>query len=175
VTDSGSTASPSIPPSLTSSALRDELRQSNQRRREELDALERERVRLEKLATEIAAARAALGEATGRLDERLKKAEAAKLDQASGAPGSRPRQAGSSAGARPEASAATLALAKTLKGMRTELAASLVSKLERPLAVEVLRSMRPSDAGGVLEKMKPDVAAELFSLMAAAGSSGGAR
>ena len=162
-TATGYTSDPlSIPPSLTATALRDEIRQGGQRRQDELAALEKERARLEKLAADIAAARSALGEESSKFDERLKKAETAKLGQ----------------GSRSRADAAhgdSKSLAKTLKGMKTELAASLLCRLERPLAVEILRSMRPADAGAVLEKMKPEAAAEMFALMAEAPPPGGAR
>jgi flagellar motility protein MotE (MotC chaperone) len=63
-------------------------------------------------------------------------------------------------------------LAKTLKGMKPDQAASLLARLERPLAVEILRRMRPADAGVVLEKMKAETAAELFTAMAATPADG---
>jgi flagellar motility protein MotE (MotC chaperone) len=151
------------PPSLTASALRDELRASSQRRQEELAAIARERARLEKLSEDIAAARLALEAETARLDEKVKKAEAAKGT-------SNPQAQG--ALSRPAGKPPSIALAKTLKGMKPEQAAVLVSRLDHRLAVELLQQMRPADAGGVLEKMKPETAAELFSLMASSEAGG---
>ena len=167
-----SPAPAALPPSLTASALRDELRTSSLRRREELAALGRERARLEKLATEITAARAALETETARLDEKVKKAEKEEKEEAVKRAIS-PK--GPSLQARADGKPPGEALAKTLKGMKADQAAALVSRLERRLAVDLLRRMRPADAGTVLEKMKPETAAELFSLMASTEASGGSR
>jgi flagellar motility protein MotE (MotC chaperone) len=154
-----------LPPSLTATALRDELRASSQRRQDELAAIQRERSRLEKLSAEIATARATLEAETAKLDEKVKKTEVARSAAAAqGPPQARP-------GGKPPGDT----LAKTLKGMKAEQAAALVSRLERRLAVDLLRQMRPADAGGVLEKMKPETAAELFSLMASNEAAGGSR
>ena len=49
-----------------------------------------------------------------------------------------------------------------------EQAAALLQRLDRVLTVEVLRRMKPPDAGAVLERMKGEAAAELFSAMASA-------
>lgn len=153
-----------IPPALTAGALRDELRAASQKRQEELAELARERVRLEKLAADIASARAALAAETARLEDRVK-GEPGKGAVAKAGPFGRPAQ-----------KPAVEGLAKTLKGMKPDQAAGLVSRLDKPLAVSLLRRMRPSDAGAVLEKMKPDSAAELFSLMASSEPDvGGAR
>ncbi len=161
-----------LPPSLAAGALRDELRVSSLRRQEELAALGRERARLEKLAAEITAARAALKTETARLDEKVKAVEkeekeaAAKRAASAKTPSPQARADGKPPGE---------ALAKTLKGMKADQAAALVSRLERRLAVDLLRHMRPADAGTVLEKMKPETAAELFSLMASTEAAGGSR
>lgn len=165
-----------IPPSLTANALRDELRASAQRRQEELAALRRERVRLEKLAADITTARAALEAETAQLDEKVKKAAAARSAALATEAG---KNAASAKGAapqpRPDSKPLGEALAKTLKGMKADQAAALVSRLERRLAVDLLRHMRPADAGTVLEKMKPETAADLFSLMASGEAAGGSR
>ena len=147
---------PTLPPALTGTALRDELRTSSQKRQEELAALARERAHLQKLSAEIEAARASLREETARLDERVKKAASAAAQQKTS---TRP---GAPAGTDAEGQA----LAKTLKSMKPEQAAALLAHLDRPLAVGVLRRMRPGDTAAVLEKMKPEVAAELFSNIA---------
>jgi len=149
-----------IPPALSASALRDELRASSHKRQEELAALARERARLEKLAADIAGARTALREETARLDERVKKASTEK-PAARGGAGTAP----TSRNGDKEAAA----LAKTLKGMKPDQAAALVARLDRPLAIDLLRRMRPGDLAVVLEKLKPELAAELFSMMAGGG------
>jgi flagellar motility protein MotE (MotC chaperone) len=144
-----------IPPALTAAALRDELTAAAQRRRDDLAAMARERARLEKLAADITAARAALRDETARL-ERATDAEAAR---------GRDRKRSATPG-RPGEIAHADALAKTLKGMRSEPAAALLARLERSLAVDILRRMRPADAGALLEKLKPETAAELVSALA---------
>ncbi|HEX7487411.1 MAG TPA: hypothetical protein VF341_00785, partial [Anaeromyxobacteraceae bacterium] len=138
-----------LPPALSDSALRDELRASSRRRQEQLAALARETARIEKLTAEIAGARTALREETARLDERVKKIAAEKpaAHGAVGAPGRSEKEAA--------------ALAKTLKGMKPDQAAALVARLDRPLAIDLLRRMRPGDLAVVLEKLKPELAAEL--------------
>jgi flagellar motility protein MotE (MotC chaperone) len=146
-----------LPPALSDSALRDELRASSRRRQEELAALARERARIEKLTADIAGARTALREETARLDERVKKvaAERATARGAAGGAGRGDKEA--------------VALARTLKGMKPDQAAALVARLDRPLAIDLLRRMRPGDLAVVLEKLKPELAAELFSMMAGGG------
>ena len=52
-------------------------------------------------------------------------------------------------------------MSKTLKGMKPEQAAALVSLLEHHLAAEVLHRMRPADAGALMGYLKPEVAAAL--------------
>jgi flagellar motility protein MotE (MotC chaperone) len=154
------------PPSLTARALVDELAASAKRRRDDLAALAKERARLEKLQADIASARAALREESARLEAQAKQAEAARAEEAKRAatqaqkPAARPPP-------KPGEKGPTDAIAKALKGMKSEPAAALVTRLDRPLAVELLRRMRPADAGALLEKMKPDTAAEMVSALAA--------
>jgi flagellar motility protein MotE (MotC chaperone) len=145
----------STPPALTVTALRDELTAAAKRRQEDLAAIAKERARLEKLAADIAAARAALRDETARLEARTN-------DEAARGKDSR-RPAGSG---KPGEIAPADALAKTLRGMKSEPAAALLARLERPLAVDILRRMRPADAGALLEKLKPETAAELVSALA---------
>jgi flagellar motility protein MotE (MotC chaperone) len=140
---------PVVPPSLTSKAFLDEIRTSARDQRTSKQRREDERNRLEALAKEVADARAALRAETERL-------EAAKKPAAS-------------AGTAEEKAKSYVALAKTVKGMRPEKAAELVSNLDRPLAVELLRRIRPADAAAILEKLKADTAADLVSRMASAG------
>jgi flagellar motility protein MotE (MotC chaperone) len=151
-------ASP-VPPALTAAALRDEILATAHHRTEELRSLASERARLEKLAADIAAARTALLGETALLERKLKEGPPAEKPAAAAPPAA--RRAG------PEPKPRGEILAKTLKGMKPSQAASLLARLERPLAVEILRRMRPADAGTVLEKMKAETAADLLTAMAA--------
>ncbi len=143
-------------PALTATALREELRAASQRRQEELAALARQRAELEKAAVDLAAARSAFDaekaerEKTGREKAERETASQEKrvVPAARAVPPETPP-------ASPEA------LARTVKGMKTEQAAALVTRLERPLAVEVLRRMKPADAGAVLEKLDTALATQL--------------
>jgi flagellar motility protein MotE (MotC chaperone) len=148
------------PPSLTAAALRDELRAASLRRQSELAALAAERARLEKLSGELTAAQAARDAAK---DERAPKPAQDRPRSPTGA---------SATGPAAPAGAPVEALAKTLRGMKVDQAAAMVARLERPLAIEVLRRMRPGDAGALLDKMSPEAAAELFALMATRPSGG---
>ena len=159
----------STPPNLTGAALREELRAAAQRRQAELAAIGRARAGLEKLVADIAAARGALGKETARLDELVKKATADKLIADKAVVVAAPRKA------TPDDDKRALAMAKTLKSMKPDQAATLLARRDRPLAVSMLRRMRPGDAGAVLEKMKPETAAELFSIMASSEASGGTK
>jgi flagellar motility protein MotE (MotC chaperone) len=152
------------PPSLAPGALATELRESNRRRLDELAELQRERVRLEQLAAEIAIARRELAREAALLEARAAQVEArGPLSGAS--PGTELRAA---AEAGPD-EAQVEPLARTLKGMKPDPAAALVARLEKPLAVAVLRKLRPADAAGVLSRMPAAAAAELFTLMARPG------
>ncbi len=148
-----------VAPALTATALRDELRARSQQRREELAALAMQKEELQRLAAEVAAARMVL-DAAQRAPAADPKGAPPKDDKGDAARDAKPSVA--STATSPEA------LAKTVKGMKSDQAAILVQKLDRGLAVEVLRRMRPADTAAILEKLKPDTAAELFSAMAAA-------
>jgi len=151
-----STATPAplvgVAPALTAAALRDELRAASQRRQDELAAIARQRAELEKLAAEIAAARAVV------------EAERARAPRDDKAPPSQGRPETPATAGQP---ASPDALAKTIKGMKVDQAAALVGHLDRGLAVDVLRRMKPADAGAILEKLKGETAADLFAQMAA--------
>jgi len=125
---------------------------------------------MEKLSGDIAAARAALLSETALLERRLKEAPPAEKRAAAPAAPALPPAPARRSGPEPKPRGETLA--KTLKGMKPDQAASLLARLERPLAVEILRRMRPADAGVVLEKMKAETAAELFTAMAATPADG---
>ena len=58
------------------------------------------------------------------------------------------------------------ALAKTLKAMKPDQAALLLAKVDRPLAVELLRRMKAADAAAVLDKMETGTGAALVAQLA---------
>jgi len=154
-------ASRPTPRSLSHHALGEELRDSSRKRREELSAIQSERQKLEKLRLEIEAARQALREETGRLQDLTAQAE----KKASARP-VRPGAGGPEAG-----KSVVEQLARTVKGMKPDQAAHVVARLEKPLAVELLRRMRPADTAQLLDRMKPEAAAEMVALLAAQGGS----
>jgi len=139
-------------PALTPRALSDELRRSARERAKEQARLEAERERLARQAKEIAEARAALKEETARLEGLLGKG--------AGGPG----KAGTSGEAAP-----LDALARTVKGMKAEQAAALLTRLDRALAAAILERMRPADAAVVMDKLDPSVGAQLFALLTRSG------
>jgi len=50
--------------------------------------------------------------------------------------------------------------------MKPEQAAAIMAHLDRSLAAEILRRMRPADAGLVLAQLKPELAANLATTIA---------
>lgn len=148
-----------VAPALTATALRDELRARSQQRQEELAALASRRAELERLAAGVAAAQLAL-EARRTQGPKDPRPERPSEDHDGSSKGD------TRAGAIAPPPTSPEALAKTVKGMKADQSAALLQRLDRTLAVEVLRRMKPSDAGAVLEKMKGETAAELFSAMA---------
>jgi flagellar motility protein MotE (MotC chaperone) len=144
-----------IPPSLTAGALADELRRSSRERQSEKAALAEERARLEKLASDIAATRAALKQETERLQELL---------AAGSARAKRPKNGKLKKGELPPSP--VVDLAKTVKGMKPDAAAALLSRLDRALAAAILEQMRAADAAAVVDRMDPGTGAALFALLA---------
>lgn len=57
-------------------------------------------------------------------------------------------------------------VSKAMKGMKPEQAAALVARLDRSLAAEIIRRMKPTDAGAILGLVKPELAAELATQIA---------
>ena len=57
-------------------------------------------------------------------------------------------------------------VSKAMKGMKPEQAAAIIARLDRTLGSEVLRRMRPADAGLVMAQLKPEVAADLATIIA---------
>jgi len=154
---------PAVPPSLTSKAFLDEVRQTAVEQRSSRQRRDDDRSRLEKLAKEIADARAALRQETERLEVAQKAAEHKR-------PSTAPPSPEASAGPPASDPSPYGALAKTVKGMRPEKAAEVVAHLDKGLAVELLRRIRPTDAAAILERLKPEAAAELVGRMAAPGT-----
>jgi flagellar motility protein MotE (MotC chaperone) len=152
------------PPAISTAALRDELASSARRRQEELATIARERTRLEKLLADVAAARASLKEETERLEARTRRAEAS-----GPAPKAAPEKPAAHPARKPDEKPPAEAMAKALKGMKIDAAAALLAKLDQPLAVDLLRRMRPGDAGALLEKLKPEAAAQLVAALATDG------
>jgi flagellar motility protein MotE (MotC chaperone) len=149
------------PPSTTVAALHQELRGLGG---DEDHSLASERARLEQLAAEIAKAREALKQETARLEGMLKGGAEARAPggESDGAPGV-PLGSGASRDAMREQIGT---VSKAFKGMKPEQAAAIVAHLDRLLAAEVLRRMRPADAGLVLAQLKPDLAADLATTIA---------
>jgi flagellar motility protein MotE (MotC chaperone) len=152
------------PPSLTGSALRQELKQNGGAEERAAGAPTSERARLEQMAAEITKAREALKQDTARLQEMLR----------GGGDGRMPIGDGMDAGASLGGAAASkeamkeqiLTVSKAMKGMKPEQAAAIISRLDRVLASEILRRMKPADAGAVMASVKPELAAELATAIA---------
>jgi flagellar motility protein MotE (MotC chaperone) len=58
------------------------------------------------------------------------------------------------------------AVSKAIKGMKPEQAAAMVGRLDRTLAAEILHRMKAVDAGAVLGLLKPELSAELATIIA---------
>ncbi len=163
-----------IPPSLTAAALRQEM---DTARRPEREMPGGERARLEQLAAEIARAREALREETVRLQALLGRGGGAPPSDGSALPIGDPLASASvSAPTGPPREIAkdqVDGLAKAMKEMKPEQAAAIIARLERRLAVEVLRRMRAADTGAVLAQLKPELAAELATELATRGAGDG--
>jgi flagellar motility protein MotE (MotC chaperone) len=149
-----------IPPSLTTSALRNEVRGQ--------PAEERggsERARLEQLAADIARAREALRQDTARLEALLKNGGSGEGRFTPGeGDGATPTPI--SLGSREMLKEQIDTVSRAMKGMKPEQAAPIVARLDRTLAAEILRRMRPADAGAVMGQLKPEVAADLATIIA---------
>lgn len=148
---------PSLP-TLSTNALRSELRQSLSGSSE--SAQVSERARLEQLTAEIAKAREALRQETARLEELIRQRGSCDGElRAAAASGS--KTAADSAAAKDAEREQMENVSKTMKGMKPEQAAAVVTRLDHRLASEILRRMRPADAGAVLGFLRPELAAEL--------------
>ena len=159
-TAGGSAPAAPLPPSLTASALRQELARGGQEGSPLAD-----QQRLENLAAELVKAREALRAETARLESILRNGGAlgAGAARESGGPsGAEGGAAAPRSEARPRTASAQLeVIAKAFKGMKPEQAAAVVSQLDRGLAAEVMLRMRPADAGAVLGLLRPELGAAL--------------
>jgi flagellar motility protein MotE (MotC chaperone) len=149
------------PPSLSVHALCDELQngsagaEAGGRDSEERKRLAEERANLEKMAADIAQARAALQSETARL-EALVKQNGAGGGAAAGPSVATAEQAASAVPFHPEV------VVKALRGLKAEQAALVMKKLRHSLAAQVLGRMRSADAAAVVGKLEPAEAAELL-------------
>jgi flagellar motility protein MotE (MotC chaperone) len=153
-----------VPPALTLSSLQQEMGKGIRKTTETNASAGSERERLEQLAADIAKAREALRVETARLEALLK------ASGNCGGGGGIGMLMGDPLSGAPAVSAASLreapneqidSVSKALKGMKPEQAAAVIARLDRGLAAEVLRRMRPADAGSVMGIIKPELAAEL--------------
>ena len=147
-------------PTLTPTALKGELRQSLAKPGEAPVPVT-DRARLEQLASEIAHAREALRQETARLEALIKQVGPCGGEVRSSPSESDPAAAAAAAAAKDAAREQLDSVSKALKGMKPEQAAAVVSLLDHRLAGEVLRRMRPADAGALMGYLKPEVAAGL--------------
>ncbi len=166
-----SSAPNSPPPSILPSALCDELRRVADGRPlpgsliEQQRQLRAERERLERLNAEILKNRDALRVEIKRLEALQSESEKSKSAVVA-PPVAAPVDAGVAADAAPVRSTAQLAaLAKTVKSMKPDQAADLVSRIDRGLAVDLLERLSPSSAGAVMSRLKPELAAELMAAL----------
>jgi flagellar motility protein MotE (MotC chaperone) len=162
-------ATPAVAPSIATRAFLDEIRNANRDQRTSRQRGEEERARLEKVANGIAEAREALRQETARLEKLAREVaearEALRIETVRVEKRTKdPEAAAGSAPASPKP--AHESLAKTLKGMRPEKAADVVSRLDPSLAVSLLRKGKPGDVAAILEKLKPEAAADLVARLA---------
>jgi hypothetical protein len=158
------------PPATSASALHQELRASGG---SEDHSLASERARLELLAIEIGKARESLKQETARLQAMLKGGGEPRPSPAGGEPRAPSGELETAPGV-PFGSGASrdvmreqiISVSRSMKGMKPEQAAAIVAHLDRVLAAEILRRMRPADAGLVLAQLKPDLAADLATTIA---------
>ena len=155
-----------VPPALTLSSLQQEMGKGVRKSVEGGGATSAgsERERLEQLATDIEKAREGLRQETARLEAMLKSSGNCGggngIGMLMGDPLSGSSQV-SAASLRDAPNEQIDSVSKAMKGMKPEQAAAVLARLDRGLAAEVLRRMRPADAGSIMGLIKPELAAEL--------------
>jgi flagellar motility protein MotE (MotC chaperone) len=147
----GEGPSPASPSPMTMSGLRDEARRDGAPGK--IDPAAAPRTKVEQMLAEITGVRQALHEDTARL-------EAMMMQDANEPPGAGAAASPGQPG-KPTVKNPLDVLAKALRGIKPELAAPIVARLDRRLAANVLLHMPPIDAGKIMGALKPDTAAEL--------------
>lgn len=146
-------------PSLSPAALEAEV--ARNRGQGDPTSAADQRARLERLQTEIAAARAALRDETARLEKTLKDhpGPEATANASPDAPDTGRPAASPAAVTGPTLRGQVEIVSREMAGMKPEQAAAILSRLDRVLAAEVVRRMKAADAGAALGKMAPEAAA----------------
>ncbi len=163
----GEGPSPASPPPLTVGGLRDEIRRDPASLA--IDPASPPRTKLEQMLVELAKTREALRDDTARLEAMMGDGEGA-------APAGTPSGEAPAPGpAKPAAKNPLDVLAKALRGIKPELAAPIVARLDKRLAATVLLRMPPVDAGKIMGALKPDTAAELATQISMRTTPGGAK
>jgi flagellar motility protein MotE (MotC chaperone) len=154
------TANGPIPPSLSGTALRQEMAAGRGP-----VATGSEREKMEALSADLARARTALQAETARLEALLKRPGGGQPGEASAGEAGGMPVGDPMAATRPSAPPASAnqvdVVSKALKGMKPEQAAAIIGHLNRGLAADVLQKMRPADAGVILGFLKPELGAAL--------------
>jgi flagellar motility protein MotE (MotC chaperone) len=149
---------------LAATALRQELGIARQQEKESPGG---ERARLDQLAADIARAREALRQETVRLQTIMQRSGGVLPATEGGAlPIGDPLQPVLAAAPPTLIKDQVDSVAKAIKEMKPEQAAAILARIDRSLAVEILRRMRPADAGAVLGQLKPELAADLATELA---------
>jgi flagellar motility protein MotE (MotC chaperone) len=160
----GEGPSPASPPPLTMTGLREEIRR--EAAPVTIDPEASARTKVELMLAEIAKTREAMREDTTRLELMMGDGADSAAGGASGAAATAGASATSAASGRPAAKNPLDVLAKALRGIKPELAAPIVARLDKRLAATVLLRMPPVDAGKIMGALKPDTAAELATQIA---------
>lgn len=148
------------PPTLSGEALKDELERTERNRRLEME-------RLERIKAEIVEARALLVAEIVRLEEAI--AEAARMEEQQRMLETQvPTDPIELKKYREKIAADRVKLAKAIKSMPPNDAATLLNTLSQPLAADLLARIRPAEAGLILASMKPKDAAALTVIVAGA-------
>lgn len=142
-------------PPVAALVLVDELKRVSETRVDiaaERRAIDEDRRGLEKLHAELAEARAALKVEAARLEELIESTQQGP--------------------AREKAAESRAQVAKAMRGMQPKKLATLITKLDRPVAIDLLRQMKPKEAVMLLEQLPPEVAAGYAAELLAAQSGG---
>ena len=171
-------------PSVSASALADELRRVTSDKQADMTAemakIVKERERLEKLGLDVAKEREGLRKEIAELQSLLKRADnmGGRRQQLAALEAEIKTTSSRLDTVKKELKQATTVqlndanrtqleqVAKAMKGMKPDTAAAMLNQLERPVVAELLRRMKPAQAGAIMEKLKPEVAADMANAMA---------